>query len=99
MPIRGREEKDQSVFLEVVAFDGLAEAIADGLRPEKGALVYVEGRLQAETYETKEGEKRTRITLLVNNLALLAKTRKHQEAEASGEAKEVEETEDEEAFF
>lgn len=92
--VQGREKKDQSIFVEVLAFNGLAEAIADGLNPEKGTLVYIEGRFQTETYETKEGEKRTRINLLVDNFAVLAKPKKHQEGEAAPEGEALPEAGD-----
>lgn len=87
--IQGREKKDESVFVEVLAFNGLAEALAE-LDPPKGAYAFLEGRLQTETYEGKEGKK-TRLALVLENFALLARPKK-------GEAQDAQEVGGDEPF-
>jgi single-strand DNA-binding protein len=81
--VQGRERgKDESLFVEVLAFGGLAEALAEA-DLKKGDLVQMEGRLQTETYEAKEGGKKTRLTLVLDGLAVVVRAKK-----AEGEAKE-----------
>jgi single-strand DNA-binding protein len=77
--VQGRERgKDDSLFVEVLAFGALAEADL-----KKGDLVQMEGRLQTETYEAKDGGKKTRLTLVLDGLAVVVRAKK-----AEGEAKE-----------
>lgn len=47
--------KDQTEFIQVVAWDRLAEVTANNL--QKGRLVYVEGRLQQREYDKQDGSK------------------------------------------
>jgi single-strand DNA-binding protein len=87
--VQGRERgKDESLFVEVLAFGALAEALAEA-DLKKGDLVQMEGRLQTETYETKEGGRKTRLTLVLDGLAVVVRAKK-----AEGEAKEAEEAEE-----
>ena len=87
--VQGRERgKDESLFVEVLAFGALAEALAEA-DLKKGDLVQMEGRLQTETYEAKEGGRKTRLTLVLDGLALVVRPRK-----AEGEGKEAEGEED-----
>jgi single-strand DNA-binding protein len=87
--VQGRERgKDESLFVEVLAFGGLAEALAEA-DLKKGDLVQMEGRLQTETYEAKEGGKKTRLTLVLDGLAVVVRAKKPE-----GEAKEAEEAEE-----
>jgi single-strand DNA-binding protein len=90
LAIQGRERgKDETVFVDVVAFNGLATALAE-LEQElkKGALVEVEGRLQTETYEGKKG-KTTRVVLLANDVAVVVRRNKDE-----AKADEADEAED-----
>lgn len=50
------EPKEETTFLTVVVWQKQAEAIAQYLK--KGAPVLVEGRLQSQSWETKDGDKR-----------------------------------------
>lgn len=49
--------KDTTDFFDVVAWNKLAENLSTYVG--KGSEIYLEGRLQTRTYETKEGSKRT----------------------------------------
>ncbi|GAA5336162.1 hypothetical protein YIM73518_13960 [Thermus brockianus] len=83
--VRGRRKEDEAVFLEVLALGGLAEALAE-MDPPKGTYAHLEGRLQTETYEGKDGKK-TRLTLVLDDFALLVRPKKAEEkAEAAEEA-------------
>jgi len=84
--IRGRTQEDQAVFVEVLAFNGTAEALAE-LALKKGTLVEPQGKLQTETYTAKDGSTKTRIALIVNRAALPVRPKK---AEAPAEAEEAE---------
>jgi len=86
LAIQGRERgKDETVFVDVIAFNGLATALGEQ-ELKKGTLVEVEGRLQTETYEGKNG-KTTRITLIANDVAVVV--RRHKTEEAQDEAPEA----------
>ena len=62
---RNREEAD---FFPVRAFGKLTEGAA---RIEKGSLVLVEGRVEIDRFESKEGEPRTSVRVLADGLRLL----------------------------
>ncbi|MEZ0348683.1 MAG: single-stranded DNA-binding protein [Thermus sp.] len=85
--VQGRRKEDESVFMEVLAFNDLAEALGE-LDPGKGTYALLEGRLQTETYEGKEGKK-TRLVLVLEAFAPLVRPKK-----AEAEAKEGEPEED-----
>jgi single-strand DNA-binding protein len=81
--VQGRERgKDESLFVEVLAFGALAEALAEA-DLKKGDLVQMEGWLRTQTYEAKEGGKKTQLTLVLDGLAVVVRAKK-----AEGEAKE-----------
>ncbi len=66
---KGEEWVDEPHFFDVRAFGKLAKVIAD--RYHKGDLVFVEGRLSQDRWETEEGEKRSRITIVADTVRLL----------------------------
>jgi len=90
--IRGRTQEDQAVFVEVLGFNGTAEALAE-LALKKGTLVELQGKLQTETYSSKDGSQKTRIALIVNRAAIPVRPKKA-EAEAGAEAEAQEVVED-----
>jgi len=77
--VQGRRKEDETVFVEVLALGGLAEALAE-MDPPKGTYAHLEGRLQTETYEGKDGKK-TRLTLVLSDFALLVRPKKAEGAE------------------
>ena len=63
------EWRDDSVtFWDCVAFGQLAENAAESL--EKGTAVIVQGNAAQEEWETKEGEKRRSMKVMVDDLAV-----------------------------
>ncbi|ETN89239.1 MULTISPECIES: single-stranded DNA-binding protein [unclassified Thermus] len=90
--VQGRRKEDESLFMEVLAFNGLAEALGE-LDPGKGTYALLEGRLQTETYEGKEGKK-TRLVLVLEAFAPLVRPKVSREATLEAEAKEGEPEED-----
>lgn len=61
-----REETD---FIDIVAWRGLAENAANYL--SKGRLAAVEGRLQIRSYENKEGQKRKATEVVADDIRFL----------------------------
>lgn len=57
---------DKSCFLDATAFNQLAEHLAQSL--QRGQEVNVSGRLVTESWETKEGEKRSKVALLIDSI-------------------------------
>lgn len=67
------EKKESTSFIECSAWRYIAEDAANVL--EKGVGVMVVGRLEEQTWEDKEtGAKRSKIALVVDNVAVLARS-------------------------
>jgi single-strand DNA-binding protein len=62
------ERKEQTSFFDVVAWGTLAENVAHSLR--KGDRVVVAGRLGQRTWETQEGERRSKVEIVADEVAL-----------------------------
>lgn len=60
-----KDRDDNKLFLECKAFSGLAEHIAKYYT--KGQEIIVEGKLHTEEWTSKEGQKRSKNVLMVNN--------------------------------
>lgn len=63
------EDKERVEFHNVVLWGALAEQAA--LHAKKGGRVYVTGRVQTRSWETKEGSKRTTTEIIADSLSLL----------------------------
>ena len=63
------EEKERTEFHNVVVWGTLAEQV--GQFAKKGYRVYVTGRVQTRSWETKEGSKRTTTEIIAENVSLL----------------------------
>jgi single-strand DNA-binding protein len=61
------ERKEQTSFFDVVAWGTLAENVAHSLR--KGDRVVVAGRLDQRTWETQEGERRSKVEIVADEVA------------------------------
>lgn len=61
--------KEEATFVDVVVWRKQAETCAEYLR--KGRLVYLEGRLELDTWETKEGERRNKIRVVAEMVKFL----------------------------
>ena len=70
-------------FINVVAWRRLAEICAEYLK--KGRPVAIEGWLQVRTFETKAGEKRTMVEVVVDNMQMLGRKMAAPQAEAKPE--------------
>ncbi len=64
---RGSEEwEEQTSFFDVVCWRDLAENVALSL--VKGSRVVVAGRLEQRTWETEEGDRRSRVELIAEDV-------------------------------
>ena len=63
---QGGEWRDDTCFVNAVAWQKTAERLAQILK--KGSAVLVEGRLQSRSWETQDGQKRT--TIEVNAMSV-----------------------------
>jgi len=63
------ELQQERSFVEVVMWGKQAEAVAAHMT--RGRAVFVEGRLRQESWETKAGEKRSRLTVVAQQVTFL----------------------------
>ena len=68
---RRSKQGDETMFLDIVAWDKLGELCNTYLK--KGSSVLIEGVLSIRKYETKEGEKRTAVEVVAANMQMLDK--------------------------
>lgn len=77
--------KDETDFIDIVVWRGLAETCASYLG--KGRLAAVEGRLQVRTYENQEGQKRKVTEVVADDVRFLDKAGTGSTSGSSGKAK------------
>jgi single-strand DNA-binding protein len=63
------QKKEEVTFVDVMAWQRTAEIISEYCK--KGSPLFVEGRLQLDTWEGKDGQKRSRMRVVVDNMQLL----------------------------
>lgn len=66
---RRSKQQEETDFIDIVAWDKLAETCNTYLK--KGMSCLVEGRLSIRSYETKEGEKRKATEVVCNVMQML----------------------------
>jgi single-strand DNA-binding protein len=66
---KGDQWVDVPHFFDIRAFGRLAQTA--GERYGKGDLVFVEGRLSQDRWESKEGQKKSRITIIADSIRLI----------------------------
>lgn len=80
----GGEKRRDTCFVEVTVWRNKAELCYDHLT--KGSPVFIEGRLELDTWETRNGERRSKLRVVADNLQLLSKAGRN-----GGEEEEIEE--------
>lgn len=65
------EKREETCFVRVVVWARRAEVCGEYL--SKGSPVFVEGRLQSRTWETPDGQKRSIIEVVAQNVQFLGK--------------------------
>lgn len=73
------EKRDRTCFIDVVAWRKLAESCGQYL--VKGSPVFVEGRLEQDSWETADGQKRSRIRVVAYSVQFI---RREVDRSASG---------------
>jgi single-strand DNA-binding protein len=63
-----RERKEQVTFIDVECWKGLAENLRDSAK--KGTRVTVDGRLEQRTWETEDGQKRSKHVVVAQSVNL-----------------------------
>jgi single-strand DNA-binding protein len=63
---QSNEWEEQTSFFDVVCWRDLAENVAESL--DKGARVIVVGRLEQRSWETQEGEKRSKVEVIADEV-------------------------------
>jgi single-strand DNA-binding protein len=63
------EQRDETLFIDITFFGRTAEIANQYLR--KGSKVLVEGRLKLDSWEDQNGGKRSRHTIVVENMQML----------------------------
>ncbi len=66
---KGNEWVEEPHFFDVRVFGGIARTV--GEKYHKGDLVFVEGRLSQDRWETEGGERRTKITIVADTVRLI----------------------------
>ncbi|MGC8483780.1 MAG: single-stranded DNA-binding protein [Thermodesulfobium sp.] len=61
-------KKTETLFVDIIAFGKLAEAIAQYCK--KGTPLFVEGRLRLRTWEDKDGNKHSKHEVIVSGMQL-----------------------------
>ena len=67
------EHRSETEWFKIVAWGKLAEICKEYLN--KGQQVYIEGRLQTREWEDKEGQQRTTVEVVANEMTMLGERR------------------------
>src|SRR3989304_2872954 len=66
---QGGEKKEETCFVDMQAWARNAEVISEYCR--KGSPLFVEGRLRQDTWEGRDGQKRSRLLVVVERFQLI----------------------------
>ena len=77
------EVKEEVCFVDINMFGRRAEVINEYF--SKGNPIFIEGRLQFQQWETKDGQKRNTLRVVAENFQFLGKTRKGEGADIPDE--------------
>ena len=76
------DEQEETTVLDVDAFGRSAEVICEHLH--KGDPIMVEGRLRYRSWEDDSGQKRNKLSVVLENFQFMPRGEKKQEAEKGG---------------
>jgi len=94
---QGDEWRDDPCFVDVVVFGKQAESCGEYLN--KGRTILIEGRLQYRTWESQDGQKRSKHEVLAERVQFLPKAARMSEGGLSGDTHEGEATDDDDVPF
>ena len=80
------QDKEEVCFVDIVVWAKQAEACSEYLF--KGSSLFVEGRLQLDMWESKEGQRRSRLRVVAQRVQFLGRPRGEKAAAATGEVSE-----------
>jgi single-strand DNA-binding protein len=82
------EEREETAFVDCTAFGRVAEIVAQ--YAPKGRQLFIEGRLHFETWDDKEGARRSKLSVIAENVQLIGAraAREGEQAELPLNAKE-----------
>ncbi len=83
LAVSRRDREAAPVYVDVVAFDQLADLCAKHLA--KGRQIAVDGRLEYSEWEAQDGSKRSRHDVIAHDVEFLAKAQASAEEGGSGE--------------
>jgi single-strand DNA-binding protein len=81
-PNKRDAKPEDTLFIDVVAWDKLAETCNTYLK--KGMSCLVEGRLSIRQYDDKDGNKRQATEVVINTMQMLGSPRDRQEGDSFG---------------
>ena len=81
---REGERKTETCFVDVVVWRKTAESCKEYL--QKGSPIFVEGRLQLDTWENNQGEKRSKMRVVAERVQFLSSSQKSRSDMGSGVA-------------
>ena len=67
------EKKNETSFIPCTLFARSAELVSETFK--KGDRILIEGRMSQETWESKDGQKRSRIKIVANNFHFVERAR------------------------
>jgi single-strand DNA-binding protein len=76
------EKREEACFVDIVVWSKTAENCANYL--SKGSLIFVEGRLQYDSWETEDGQKRNRLRVVADRVQFLGGRRTESAPGADG---------------
>ncbi len=80
------ERRSETEWFNIVSWGNLAEICKQYLH--KGQQVYIEGRLQTRRWEDKEGQKRTNVEVVANEMMMLGDRRNQSKQSDSSDQEE-----------
>jgi single-strand DNA-binding protein len=65
----GGEKREETLFIEVTVWGRRGEVVAQYC--SKGSSLFIEGRLKQDNWETKDGQKRSKITVVCDDFQFI----------------------------
>ena len=95
---QGSEKKEQTSYFDCVAWSKLGELIAEYCK--KGAQIAVEGRLQQRSWEDSEGNRKSKIEIVAENIQFLSRPKEaaEQHTDVTGKVPSYEECSEDNPF-
>ncbi len=78
------EKKEEATFMRVVVWGRRAETCGEYLA--KGSSAFVEGRLQSRSWEGQDGQKRSTVEIVADNVQFLGRPKKDGQSAPAGKS-------------